>query len=233
MKIGIFTDSHYSSAEVTCGKRYNSRSLGKIREAMAFFAAEACDLVICLGDLIDHEDKKEKVVQNLQKVAEVFRAASFRTIALMGNHDGFSLKEEEFYAVLGEACRPLNLEIEGIKLIFLDACYYDSGVHYDPDLPSDWTNTYFPHTEWLKRELAATEGDVFLFMHQNIDPDVREDHCLHNAAEIRSILEESGKVKAVYQGHYHSGHQNECNGIRYITFPAMCELENARFVIEL
>ena len=33
MKIGIFTDSHFSSAEVTCGNRYNSRSLEKIRRA--------------------------------------------------------------------------------------------------------------------------------------------------------------------------------------------------------
>ena len=34
MKLGIFTDSHYSSQEVTCGNRYNSRSLEKIRKAM-------------------------------------------------------------------------------------------------------------------------------------------------------------------------------------------------------
>ena len=56
MKLGIFADPHYSSALLTCGRRYNSRSLAKIEAALARFAAERCDLVVCLGDLIDRED---------------------------------------------------------------------------------------------------------------------------------------------------------------------------------
>jgi len=200
---------------------------------MQFFAKENCEMAICLGDLIDHEESVEKVKANLEKVSQAFRAVSVPVIALMGNHDGFSLTEEDFYQILGDDCRPKTIQKDGKTLIFLDACYYDTGVHYHPELSSDWTNTFFPHLSWLKEEIAAAKGDVYVFMHQNIDPDVREDHCLHNAAEIRSILEESGKAKAVYQGHYHPGHQNECKGIRYVTFPAMCELENARFVIEI
>ena len=34
MKIGLWTDSHYSTALLTCGKRYNSASLEKIRKAI-------------------------------------------------------------------------------------------------------------------------------------------------------------------------------------------------------
>lgn len=61
MKLGIFTDSHYSSHEITCEKRYNSRSLEKIKEAYALFEKEKCDLAICLGDLTDKEDTLETV----------------------------------------------------------------------------------------------------------------------------------------------------------------------------
>lgn len=233
MKIGIFTDSHYSSAELTCGKRYNSRSLGKIKEAMTYFEKEKCNLAICLGDLIDHEDSKAKVIHNLSQIAEVFHAAPFRTFVLMGNHDGFSLTEDEFYSVLGESSRPVSINTEESRLIFVDACYYDTGVHYSPELSSDWTNTFFPHTEWLKKELDAAEKSACLFMHQNIDPAVRKDHCLHNAEEIRNVLELSGKVKNVYQGHYHPGNKNYQNGVSYVTFPAMCELDGARFIIEI
>ena len=43
MKIGLYTDSHYSSQEVTCGCRYNSRSLDKIRVAYDFFERSGCD----------------------------------------------------------------------------------------------------------------------------------------------------------------------------------------------
>lgn len=56
MKLGIFTDSYYSTAEVTCGKRYNNKSLEKIQEAYKHFQTEKCDFVICLGDFIDKEN---------------------------------------------------------------------------------------------------------------------------------------------------------------------------------
>ena len=70
MKIGIFTDSHYSSKEVTCGRRYNSQSFRKMQVAYDVFAAEKCDLVICLGDLTDVEDSHGKEVENLKKCAK-------------------------------------------------------------------------------------------------------------------------------------------------------------------
>ena len=73
MKIGLFTDSHYSSAKITCGRRYNSRSLVKIEQAMRYFQKEGSELVICLGDLIDSEDTQEKVLNNLHEVAAVIR----------------------------------------------------------------------------------------------------------------------------------------------------------------
>ena len=41
MKLGIFTDSHYSSSELTCGCRYNSRSLEKINNSIYIVGGEA------------------------------------------------------------------------------------------------------------------------------------------------------------------------------------------------
>jgi hypothetical protein len=70
MKLGIFTDSHYSSHTITGlnKRRRNSQSLKKIKEAYDFFAAENCDLVICLGDLIDKEDSHQKEIDNLKEI---------------------------------------------------------------------------------------------------------------------------------------------------------------------
>ena len=70
-------------------------------------------------------------------------------------------------------------------------------------------------------------------MHQNIDPQVPEVLRLFNDAEVRDILEKSGKVKAVYQGHHHPGHRTVWNGIEYISLPAMCEYENASEIIDI
>lgn len=233
MKIGIFTDSHYSSAELTCGKRFNSRSLGKIQEAMRYFEEQGCEWVLCLGDLIDHEDEHEKVMSNLRQVAEVFHASSLPVISLMGNHDGFALTQDEFYGVLGEACRPRTMELENTTLLFLDCCHTSDGVHYAPEGSHDWTDAFLPHPEELQKTLAEAQSPVCLFMHQNVSPGIRSDHCLTNAWAVRRIIEESGKVKRVYQGHYHPGQTETSHGVEYITFPAMCEQEEARFIIEL
>ena len=87
------------------------------------------------------------------------------------------------------------------------------------------------------RVCAHIDLDAVLFnaesIHQNIDPDISGDHRLFNSDEINGILASSGKVKAVFQGHYHPGHSSRHNGIRYATFPAMCENEDAVFVEEI
>lgn len=232
MKIGIFTDSHYSSAELTCGKRHNSKSLKKIEEAYAHFQAEKCDLVISLGDLIDREEEHITEIENLKKVAAVIRDSGIQTYCVMGNHDAFAFTSDEFYEILGHDRRPCRKHINGKTLLFLDTCYFKSGRHYEPG-DSDWTDTCLPDPSALKKQLRESGGDAYIFMHQNIDPDVKENHRLSNDREVRKILEKSGIVKEVYQGHYHPGIISEHNGIRYTTFPAMCENDNARFIIEI
>ena len=44
-----------------------------------------------------------------------------------------------------------------------------------------------------------------------------------NAGEIRKILERSGKVVAVLQGHYHFNDYTETGGVHYVTLAAMVE----------
>jgi len=231
MKIGVFTDSHYSVKEVTCGNRFNNRSLRKIREAYRFFEDSGCDTVICLGDLIDTEDTVEKEIENLSEIAKIINESPLCTICLMGNHDAFVLTPQSFYSVLGIE-PPKSITADGKRLIFLDACYFKSGKHYAPG-DSDWKDTYYPFATELKKELEVHSDPTYIFMHQNIDPEIREDHRLYNAEELFRIVEESGVVKAVFQGHYHPGKESLHNGIRYITLPAMCENESAYWVFEL
>ena len=231
MKIGLFTDSHYSSREITCGNRYNSRSLQKIKDAYAYFREEKCDLVISLGDLIDREDSHEKEISNLKQIADVIAISGIETVCVMGNHDGFAFTEDDFYGILG-GCRPENRISDGRALIFIDACYFKSGKHYMPG-DKDWTDTFFPYEEELKKTLEGINGEVYIFMHQNLDPHIPQNHRLANADALCGIIEQSGKVKAVYQGHYHKGHEAEKNSVRYITLPAMCENDNAVFTVEV
>ena len=232
MRIGLWSDSHYSTALLTCGKRYNSASLEKIKAAMAYFRAQGCELALCLGDVTDREASHEQEIKNLQEVAAVLDESGLPTICLMGNHDAFSFTPEEFYSILGENHAPRLMQQDGLNLLFIDACHFKTGVHYAPG-DSDWTDTYYPHEDRLRKTLSGLTGDTYLFMHQNIDPGVRADHRLSNDSVIRSIIEESGNVRAVYQGHYHLGYQSENNGIPYITLPAMCEGDGRVMIVDL
>ena len=233
MKIGFFTDSHYSSAKITCGRRYNSRSLAKIEQAMQCFQKEGCELVICLGDLIDSEETQEKVLSNLHEVAAVIRRYNLPFICLMGNHDGFTLTQDAFYNVLGNECRPHSIRTERRTLLFLDCCYTSDGVHYSPEGAHDWTDTFLPQTMELKRMLENSDTPVCLLMHQNVSPGIRSDHTLSNAWAVRKIIEKSKVVEKVFQGHYHPGQHEHSHGVEYITFPAMCEQEEAWFICNL
>lgn len=244
MKIGIFTDSHYSSYELTCKFRQNSRSLQKIREAYEYFVSQNCEMVISLGDLIDYERTCEEVLENLRDIAKLIESYDVKTVCVMGNHDAFTVSVEDYYSILSD-CKPEDVTINGKNLLFLDNCHFEDGTHYTTK-GGDYRNTYYPFTDELKNKLDTLTGDTYLFMHQPIDPlpwtDFKEheerlkvcecgsefwEECsVINAKEVSEIVEKSGKVKAVYQGHFHFGKNEEHNGVKYITIPAMAEYEN-------
>lgn len=231
MKLGIFTDSHYSSAEITDGKRYNSKSLGKIKDAYAYFEKQNCDLIVCLGDLLDTERTVEKEKENLREIAQVIHGVKIPTVCLMGNHDAFTLTLQEFYSIIG-LNEPKDTFIDGKQLIFLDACYFKNGSHYQPG-DSNWTDTYYPFEQELLEKLKNAKSDVYIFIHQNIDTAIVPSHRLFNADALFNIINGSGKVKAVFQGHYHKGQRSKYDGVKYIAFPAMCENDDAVFILDI
>ena len=81
-------------------------------------------------------------------------------------------------------------------------------------------------------ELWATKKK-YIFMHQNIDRQIPPSHRLFNADNLLKIIEESGKVKTVFQGHYHKGYRSECGGVKYIALPATCENDDAIFIFDI
>lgn len=231
MKIGVFSDCHYSSADVTCNRRYNNQSLRKIKEAYRFFEAEGCRAVVCLGDLIDTEPTVEQEIRNLSEVGKIIKQSDIPTVCLMGNHDAFVLERKHFYEILGlsdvdELC------LDGRRLLFWDACYFKNGAHYMPG-DTDWTDCFLPDDEKIRTRLSASAQDTYIFIHQNIDPAIKANHRIFNADRVFDLIRESGVVKAVFQGHYHHGYRSEYDGIQYITLSAMCENENAFWVYDI
>ena len=231
MKLGLFTDPHYSSQKETCTTRRPSLSYGKVREAMEAMAD--ADLVLCLGDVINDCGDAGENRKRLEELTALLRSFSMPVCCLPGNHDYEAFTLAQFQELTGHMAPPPVLRIRDKTLLFPNASFREDGTPYDGN-PIDWTDTFLPETEldFLRRTLASPETkEAYVFLHQNLDPTVESHHIVHNAAAARQILAESGKVKAVYQGHFHPGKSSIIDGIRYETLPAMCEGEENRFTI--
>ena len=60
-----------------------------------------------------------------------------------------------------------------------------------------------------------------MLAHQRLD--TKDNHGVRNAADVRKVLEDSGKVNAVFQGHSHKNDYKNLSGIHYCTMVAMVE----------
>ena len=229
MKIGLFTDPHYSNKKASSNRLY-SLSYNKIQKAMAIFKENGVDLVICLGDLTDDCVNVNDNPKALKEISDMINSYGIKFYSLMGNHDCLSFAKEDFNTLTNGAYPPFKIENDTAVLIFLDCNYNDNGEKYTAG-DIDWTNAYLPSEQFeaMKKELK-TNKEKYVFVHQNLDKDVEEHHIVHNAAEVRKALEEAS-VKLVIQGHYHLGHDNQINGVNYHTLPAMCEGEKNYFEI--
>jgi hypothetical protein len=68
---------------------------------------------------------------------------------------------------------------------------------------------------WLEADLRKVEAKAIVFVHQRLD--VTKQHTIKNAAAVRTVLEKSAKVIAVFQGHSHQNDYQEIAGIHYCT----------------
>ena len=101
----------------------------------------------------------------------------------------------------------------------------------------EWTDPNIPtqELEWLQADLAASTKPAMVFAHQRLD--AANHYAVKNAPAVRTILEQSGRVRAVFQGHSHKNDYREINGIHYTTLVAMVEgsseADNGYSVLEI
>ena len=96
----------------------------------------------------------------------------------------------------------------------LDANFDSTGKDFDHG-HYNWGDPNIPEKElkWLEEDLNESKEPVIVFIHQLLDG--AEPYQVKNASQVRTILEKSGKVTCVFQGHYHEGNYSEINGIHY------------------
>ncbi len=230
LTLGLFTDVHYASG-VREGTRHCHLGIAKLRVALDAFAAEGVDAVIGLGDLVDSADTMAEEAAYLQGVCAELGRVRVPVRLTPGNHCLWTLTREVYQRLAGpvtdQAATWGCLDLKGWHLVFLDGCFRGDGVPYG-GRNNDWTDALVSEEQvrWLRADLAVARTPALVLIHQRLD--VTPPFGVANAEAIRAILEESGRVRAVFQGHEHGGAETVIKGIRYITLPALVEGDNVQ-----
>ena len=227
-RFGIVTDCHYADAD-TVGSRYYRNSLDKLTECVELMNDQKVDFLVELGDFKDQNNPavEQRTITYLRAIEKVFLNFKGPTYHVLGNHDMDSISKEQFLTNVENTNIDLSksyysFDLKGVHFVVLDANYKSDGINYNHG-NFNWTDANIPTAElnWLRQDLAAARGPAIVFIHQLLDG--TGPVYVNNAADIRQILDQSGKVTAVFQGHHHEGSYSYIEGIHYYTLKAMVE----------
>jgi len=221
LRIGLVTDLHYADKDPG-GTRYYRESIAKFEECIQKFNEENLDLAIELGDFVDAAEEVETEIAYLKTLDAIYSKFSGDRHYVLGNHCVWTLTKEQFRDNSGAKGTHYSFDKNGIHIVILDACYRADGTAYGHK-NYEWTDTEIPpeEREWLAEDLSKTDLPTLAFTHQRID--VSNHYGIKSGPEVRKILEDSGKVLAVFQGHNHVNEHQEIGGVHYITLAALIE----------
>ncbi|MBE2285441.1 MAG: metallophosphoesterase [Prosthecobacter sp.] len=221
LRVGLMTDLHYADKPPT-KTRFYREALAKLDEAVEVMNREKPALVVELGDFIDQADSIDREIEWLRTMESHFARLSMPRHYVLGNHCVGTLTKEEFAANTKASGSFESFEAGGVTFVILDSCFRRDGTPYSRK-NFDWKDANVPKDElsWLESQLSKASGPVIVLAHQRLDAD--KAHAVQNAAEVRSLLEKSGKVLAVFQGHSHKNDYQQIAGIHYTTLVAMVE----------
>ncbi len=231
IRFGIVSDIHYADKKPNIG-RYYKQSIEKLRECVGVMNKKKVDFLVELGDFKDNsnppeEDKTLQYLSTIEKELQQFKGPCYH---VLGNHDEDSISKQQFLNRVkndgfSEAKNYYTFEKKGIRFYVLDANFTSEGIAYNKG-NFDWKDCHVPQEQldWLKEGLENSNSPSVIFIHQRLDRFYSLRHyCPDNSDEVRKILEDSGKVLAVFQGHDHRGGINKINNIPYYTIKAVIQ----------
>ncbi len=239
LHLGIFTDLHAhdtnSPGEGKIMTEYPQR-LSACIEAMNAWPA---DLVIELGDFVNGNfvmgapmGDPARIVGILDKAEAIYARFNGPRYYVLGNHDVYDLSKEEFINHTGADWTYGSFDAGAYHFVILDAQYNKKGKDLSH---AGWVvqgNIPQFEREWLAKDLAATDKPTIVCVHQRLDVD--HDFLSGGGPEIignklvQKILEDSGVVIAVFQGHEHENAHTVINGIHYVTFDQLTDEHDSK-----
>ncbi|MCE7996075.1 MAG: hypothetical protein HEP71_29115 [Roseivirga sp.] len=241
VRFGLVSDSHYADREES-GIRFYRESAEKMKACVDVMNQEKVDFMIHLGDFKDQdpEPDEQRTMQYLRDFEAIYAEFKGPRYHVLGNHDMDSLSKSQFQSMIentgiDEPETFYSFDKGDYHFVVLDACFNPDGSPYDHD-NFQWFDANVPQEQldWLDKDLKATEKPTIVFVHQMLEDIENGKHHIKNFAKVRAILEESGKVSAVFQGHKHEERHKLINDIHYYTILGMVDYsgpENNSFAI--
>ncbi len=221
LHVGLVTDLHYAD-KPPAGSRHYQETPDKLMEAAEHFGKQKPDFIVELGDFIDAADSVDVELGYLKRINRDFSTICKRRHYVLGNHCVYTLTKREFLDGVGQKESYYSFDSGEFHFVVLDSCFRNDGAAYGRK-NFEWTDANIPagEIEWLSADLKSTTKKTIVFAHQRLD--VSNHYGVKNCASVRKLLEDSGNVLAVFQGHSHKNDYKNIAGIHYCTLVAMIE----------
>ncbi len=243
VRFGLLTDSHYADRDP--GEvRFYRQSLDKMAECIMELNQQKIDFAIHLGDFKDQDElpKEKRTLRYLRAIEKEYAKFNGPRYHCIGNHDVDSISKKQFLENIENTDIPWNksyysFDNNGFHFIVLDPNFHaDERDHDHGDF--DWQDAHFTEEEWqwFEQDLKETKLPTLIFCHYTLYNFTQDGDRFYvdNFQRAQQIMEQSGKVIAVFQGHVHQEDFQQINGIHYITQNGMVDysgLENNSFAI--
>jgi predicted MPP superfamily phosphohydrolase len=225
VRFGMITDVHYADREPAKGRFYD-QSLNKLNEFISKMNHEKVDFIIELGDFKDQDvyPNETNTLKYLTTVESVFSQFNGPTYHVLGNHDMDGITKSQFLervenTGIAKDKNYYSFNKKGVHFIVLDGNFTGDGEDYNKD---NYTNveSWIPpdQVNWLKGDMKVNKLPAIVFIHQLLGDSKGMKKSAQNAPEVRKILEESGKVLCVFEGHVNSERHSVINHIHYYSF---------------
>lgn len=230
VRFGIVTDAHYADHDSTRPPgevRAFRESTLKLRECVEVMNARRPAFVIELGDFIESTGPLARDLQTLERIESEFARFKGSRYHVLGNHDFEAFTRADYLSRVVNTGIPANRSyysfVSGsVTFLALDHGYDADGRPFGRGF-APWNRGHLSEEEfaWARETIAAAPGPVVVFAHWRLDSKGKGGNAALDAARFRRMMEESGKVKAVFTGHDHYGYCGVEKGILYYSLKAM------------
>jgi 3',5'-cyclic AMP phosphodiesterase CpdA len=232
LKIGFVTDLHFGPQAFHDGKlRKLTHHAAELTRDVVRRMNEVIhpDLFVNLGDDIEDESRDADLARYTE-CQDILRTAQAELVNVAGNHDTIHLTREDLTRIWKKDAR---LETAGRLFYSFDRGGFHLAVLHTIERKDVDVRIPQAQLEWLRDDLARTELPTIVLMHHSASEQDLEDSfwfkglahlaLVEEREDLRAILEESGKVRVVFNGHVHRNHLDVIRGIPYVTIQSLIE----------